>query len=153
MPVPCQFTSWSDFCSHLHSCVLSAYQYLNNVLFMDRLSFSTFRLLGTQGTVPLTFRKLSNIISRKYIMPEITFMGRSSSWNFVGVSKASCWAQTVPNTLILFSRYRLRSHWGISMWPEMIDRKQAFQNVGWFYIDGGEPDVILTIKGFRHTGL
>ena len=39
------------------------------------------------------------------------------------------------------------------MWPEMIDRKQAFQNVGWFDIDGGDPDVILTIQGFLHTGL
>ena len=37
------------------------------------------------GVVSQTFHELSKIISRKYTMPEITFMMRISSWNFVCV--------------------------------------------------------------------
>ena len=42
----------------------------------------------TQGVVSLTFRELSKIISRKYTIPEITFMVKISSWNFERVPKA-----------------------------------------------------------------
>ena len=35
--------------------------------------------------VSLLFRKLSKIILQKYTMPQITFMVRISSWNFVSV--------------------------------------------------------------------
>ena len=38
-------------------------------------------LLGMLMVVSLTFRELTEIISRKYAMPEITFMVRISSWN------------------------------------------------------------------------
>ena len=41
-----------------------------------------------QGVVSLTFRVLSKIISRKYTMPETTFMVRISSWNYARVPKA-----------------------------------------------------------------
>ena len=44
------------------------------------------------GVVSLTFRKLSKIISRKYTVPEITFMVRISSRNFVSMPKAWLWA-------------------------------------------------------------
>ena len=43
--------------------------------------------MNIQGFVPLAFRYLSKIISRKCTMPEIIFMLRFSSWNFVRVSK------------------------------------------------------------------
>ena len=50
-----------------------------------------FRVISPlQGVVSLTFRELSKIISRKYTMPEIKFMLRISSWNFLRVPKA--WA-------------------------------------------------------------
>ena len=42
--------------------------------------------------ISLMFQKLSKIISRKYTMPEITFIVRISIWNFVDVPKASFWA-------------------------------------------------------------
>ena len=44
------------------------------------------------GVVSLTFCELSKIISRRYTMPEMTFMVRISSWNFVRVPKAWLWA-------------------------------------------------------------
>ena len=43
------------------------------------------------GFVSLKFGELSKIISRKYTVPEITFMMRISSWNFVCVAKAGLW--------------------------------------------------------------
>ena len=46
----------------------------------------------SQGVVSLTLRELSKIISRKYTMPEITYMVRISSWNFVREPKARLWA-------------------------------------------------------------
>ena len=45
-----------------------------------------------QKVVSLTFCELSKIISQKYTMPEITFLVRISSWNFVHVPKAWLWA-------------------------------------------------------------
>ena len=50
------------------------------------------RYYGIQGGVSLTFREHSKIISRKYTMPEITFMVRISSWNFLRVPRALLWA-------------------------------------------------------------
>ena len=47
---------------------------------------------GELGVVSLTFRDLSKIILQKYTIPEITFMMRISSWNFVCVPKAWLWA-------------------------------------------------------------
>ena len=44
------------------------------------------------GAVSLTFHKLSKIILWKYTMPEMTFMVRIPSWNFVRVPEAWPWA-------------------------------------------------------------
>ena len=43
------------------------------------------------GVVSLMFSELSKIISLKYTMPEITFIVRISSWNFVQTDKVSAW--------------------------------------------------------------
>ena len=40
-----------------------------------------------QGVLSQTFRELPEIISQKYTMSEITFMVRTSIWNFVHVPK------------------------------------------------------------------
>ena len=45
-----------------------------------------------QGVVSQTFRELSKTTWRKHTIPEITFMMRISSWDFVRVPKAWLWA-------------------------------------------------------------
>ena len=44
--------------------------------------------ISDQGIVSQIFGKLFKIMSRKYTMPEIIFMVRMASWNFVRVPKA-----------------------------------------------------------------
>ena len=63
-----------------------------------------------QGVVSLTLHELAKIISRKYTTPEITFMVRNSSWNFVCVPKAWLWSHLQSFSLklssqVLFLRY------------------------------------------------
>ena len=56
---------------------------MNLMVVLDVLS-----LMTVLGIVSLSFRELSKIISRKYTMPENTFMVWILSWNFVRVPKA-----------------------------------------------------------------
>ena len=53
---------------------------------------SQYRGCWRPGVVSPTFCELSNIIWRKYTMPEITFMIRISDWTFVCETKAWLWA-------------------------------------------------------------
>ena len=57
-----------------------------------------------QGVVSLTFRELSKLISRKYTTPEILFMIRILSWNFVHVHKAWVWAHVQSFSLKFWSQ-------------------------------------------------
>ena len=79
-------------------------------------------IYGCLGAVSQTFRELSKIISRKYTMPEITFMMRISSWNLVHVAKA--WAHMQSFSLkftqeVWFLQYTniLLSLWNVSETP------------------------------------
>ena len=58
------------------------------------------------GVVSLMFHKLSEIISPKYTMPEITFTVRISSWNLVCVPKAWLWAHVQSFSLKFSSEVR-----------------------------------------------
>ena len=56
-----------------------------------------------RGPVSLTFLELSKIISWKNTMPEITFMVRISSWNFVRVPKAWLWCTRFQHEILIKS--------------------------------------------------
>ena len=55
------------------------------------------------GVVSLMFCELSKIISQKYTMPEITYMVRISSWNFVLLPKA--WLEFLISTILLYTNF------------------------------------------------
>ena len=59
-----------------------------------RFQWSAYKLVWNESlrVVSQTFCELSKIILQKYATPEITFMVRISSWNFVRVPKAWLWA-------------------------------------------------------------
>ena len=56
-----------------------------NIHIIFRYKMYADRRHKRQGLVSLTFRETFKRISRKYTMPEITFIVRISSWNFVHV--------------------------------------------------------------------
>ena len=65
------------------------HNFMSNICYFTNMVLTQLMNLGI---VSLTLHKLSKIILWKYTMPEITFMVRFSSWNFVCVPKASLWA-------------------------------------------------------------
>ena len=62
------------------------------------------------GVVSLTFCELSQIISWKYTMPEIIFMVRISSWNFVRTPKAWLWAHVQSFSMKFSSEVRFMQY-------------------------------------------
>ena len=81
--------------------------------FISMVYDNYFRLIAKvrdQGVVSQTYHELAKIISWKYTTPEITFMVKISSWNFVRVPKAWLWAHVQSFSLkfssqVLFLRY------------------------------------------------
>ena len=76
-----RFPSWSLQADQYKDCLTLAGQVIKS-------SGIHAKFLEAWGVVSLMFRK----ISWKYTIPEITFMVRISSWNFVPVPKAMLWA-------------------------------------------------------------
>ena len=56
------------------------------------------------GVVSLTFREIYKIISRKYTMPEIIYIVKISSWNFVRVPKSMALGTRTKFELKIFIR-------------------------------------------------
>ena len=106
--------------------------------------------LESQGGVLLRFRELSKMISRKYTMPEITFVMRISSWNYAQSFSLKFSQEVRFLQYTNFERKFWRAHEMLVKQPPGLQQGMVFAL--WYFQNIPCLNVSITFMIYKHSG-